>query len=308
MISATKASVTTTYALNALGQRVKKTTSGSSRYFVYDEAGHLVGEYDNAGSLIQETVWLNDTPVATLRPNAGGVSHFYVHTDHLNAPRRVSRPSDNVVVWRWDSDPFGTTAAGEDPDGDSNLFSYNLRFPGQYLDAETGLHYNYLRDGYDAETGRYMQSDPIGLDGGLNTYAYVMSNPLLYSDPLGLHVNVCFYADAAAGFGHVGFGVDKEPGTQGFYPTGNPFGSPGKVKPDAQKEKQCKVIESPPEKDQCMLKCRTRRIENPGQYRLTGRQCTSYVRECLKECGLPYGTYSGPRPNPFYRSLPGKKQ
>lgn len=185
MVSATKASVTTTYALNALGQRVKKTTSGSSTYFVYDEAGHLVGEYNSSGNLIQETVWFGDTPVATLRPNGGGVNLFYVHTDHLNTPRRVSRPSDNVVVWRWDSDPFGTTAANDDPDGDSNSFAYNLRFPGQYFDPETGLHYNYFRD-YDPATGRYPQSDPIGLRGGLNTYTYVKSNPLSRIDPSGL--------------------------------------------------------------------------------------------------------------------------
>lgn len=185
MVSATKASVTTTYVLNALGQRVKKTASGSSTYFVYDEAGHLVGEYDNSGNLIEETVWFADAPVAALKPNGGGVDLFHVHTDHLNTPRRISRPSDNVVVWRWDSDPFGATAAVEDPDGDATLFVYNLRFPGQYFDSETGLNYNYKRD-YDPTVGRYVQSDPIGLGGGINTYAYVGGNPILFADPLGL--------------------------------------------------------------------------------------------------------------------------
>jgi RHS repeat-associated protein len=185
MVSATKASVTATYALNALGQRVKKTTSGSSTYFVYDEAGHAVGEYDNAGNLIQETVWFGETPVATVRPNGAGVNLFYVHTDHLNSPRRISRPSDNAVVWRWDSDPFGTTTANQDPDGDSNPFAYGLRFPGQYFDAETGLHYNYFRD-YDPQVSRYVESDPIGLRGGLNTYAYVGGNAVSRIDPSGL--------------------------------------------------------------------------------------------------------------------------
>lgn len=129
--------------LNSLGPRVKKVTGGNTTYFVYDEAGHLVGEYTGAGNLIQETVWLDDIPVVTLRPDgSGGVNVFYVHTDHLNTPRRISRPSDNVILWRWDSDPFGTTATNQDPDGDSTNFVYNLRFPGQYYDAETGLNYN----------------------------------------------------------------------------------------------------------------------------------------------------------------------
>jgi RHS repeat-associated protein len=68
------------------------------------------------------------------------------------------------TVWRWDSDPFGTSPALEDPDGDGIAFTYNLRFPGQYYDKETRLHYNYFRD-YDRATGRYIQSDPIGLRG-----------------------------------------------------------------------------------------------------------------------------------------------
>ena len=186
MTSATKSGITTTYAINALGQRVKKTTSGSSTYFVYDEAGHLIGEYDNAGSLIQETVWLGDIPVATLRPSGGGgVSHFYVHADHLNTPRRISRPSDDIVVWRWDSDPFGTSAVDEDPDGDSNLFAYNQRFPGQYLDRETELHYNYFRD-YDPSTGRYVERDPAGRWGDPNQYSYAYADPIRRFDTLGL--------------------------------------------------------------------------------------------------------------------------
>lgn len=185
MVSASKSGATASYSLNALGQRVRKTIAGTHTYSVYGESGHLVGEYDNSGALIQETIWLGDVPIAVLNPNGSGVGAFYIHTDHLNTPRRISRPSDDAIVWRWDSDPFGTTVANEDPDGDSASFVYNLRFPGQYHDAETGLQYNYFRD-YDPATGRYVQSDPIGLHGGFNTYAYVKSDPLALADPFGL--------------------------------------------------------------------------------------------------------------------------
>ncbi len=168
---------------------MKKTVAGASTYFVYDEAGHLTGEYDGLGNLVHETVWFSDVPVAVLKPNASGVNVFYIHSDHLNTPRRISRPSDDVIMWRWDSDPFGRSAANEDPDGDSNSFAYNPRFPGQYYDAESGLHYNYFRD-YDSTVGRFVQSDPLGLTGGLNTYAYVRSNPLEFRDPYGLQEEV----------------------------------------------------------------------------------------------------------------------
>jgi RHS repeat-associated protein len=114
-----------------------------------------------------------------------GVEKYYIHTDHLNTPRRISRASDNQIVWRWDNDPFGRHTANEDPDGDSQLFTFALRYPGQYYDEETGLHYNYFRD-YDPATGRYIESDPIGLAAGLNTYGYVGGNPVRYADPSGL--------------------------------------------------------------------------------------------------------------------------
>ena len=167
-----------TYQHNALGQRVLK-NNGSNTLFAYDEAGQLIGEYDAVGTPIQETVFFNGAPVAVLQ----GASIYEVHSDHLGTPRAIT--DSGTVIWRWESDPFGTTAPDEDPDGDLTQFTYNLRFPGQYYDSETGLYYNYFRD-YDPAVGRYVQSDPIGLAAGLNTYVYASLNPLIYYDPYGL--------------------------------------------------------------------------------------------------------------------------
>jgi len=89
-------------------------------------------------------------------------------------------------VWRWDqAEPFGASPADEDPDANTLAFDLPLRLPGQRYDAETGLHYNYFRD-YSPHLGRYVQSDPLGLIAGPNTYAYVRASVLSYSDALGL--------------------------------------------------------------------------------------------------------------------------
>ncbi|NHZ67261.1 RHS repeat-associated core domain-containing protein, partial [Massilia genomosp. 1] len=97
----------------------------------------------------------------------------------------ITRTPDNKIVWRWDNgDPFGLTPPNENPSG-VGTFTFNLRMPGQYYDKNTNLFYNYYRD-YDPQTGRYVQSDPIGLGGGINTYGYVGGNPLTFIDPFGL--------------------------------------------------------------------------------------------------------------------------
>jgi RHS repeat-associated protein len=179
-----KGAVTATYVYNALGQFVKQSGGPSGTvHYVYDEAGHLLGEYNSTGALIQETIWMGDTPVATIRPGTPALV-YYVHTDHLNTPRRVSRPSDNKLMWTWYSDPFGADLPNQNPAG-GGTFKYNLRFPGQIYDSHAGLNQNYFRD-YDPAVGRYVESDPIGLKGGVNTYGYVLQNPLMRSDPDGL--------------------------------------------------------------------------------------------------------------------------
>ena len=87
-------------------------------------------------------------------------------------------------MWRWDQqEPFGVNVPDENPSG-LGAFDLPLRLPGQRYDVETGLLYNTKRD-YDSSGGRYIESDPIGLRGGLNTYAYVKNDPLRLVDPTG---------------------------------------------------------------------------------------------------------------------------
>lgn len=167
------------------GLRLQKTAAacagGTTTNFVYDLAGHLIGEYDGSGAVVQETVWLGDVPVAAFKPSVA-LTPFYVYADNLGSPRAITNASAQLV-WQWDGEPFGATAANSNPSG-LGEFGNNLRFPGQYLDVETGYHHNGWRE-YDPAVGRYVQSDPIGLRGGLNTYAYADGNPLNVRDPDG---------------------------------------------------------------------------------------------------------------------------
>jgi RHS repeat-associated protein len=157
--------------------------------FAYDQGGQLIGEYDQTGAPIREYVWLNSTPVAvfTHATSPAGPADptrvFYIHGDHLDTPRAVTDTEGNLR-WRWMAEPFGTTAPESNPQA-LGAFSLPLRMPGQYADDESGLFYNYFRS-YDGSTGRYTQSDPIGLDGGINTYAHAFNQPTKYVDPDGL--------------------------------------------------------------------------------------------------------------------------
>lgn len=103
---------------------------------------------------------------------------YFIHNDHLGTPQVVTDENQSVV-WQADSQPFGEVEIV------TNQVEQDARFPGQYIDAQTELLYNYYRD-YDPTIGRYIQSDPIGINGGTNTYAYVESSPLNYIDPFGL--------------------------------------------------------------------------------------------------------------------------
>src|SRR5512143_626361 len=101
-----------------------------------------------------------------------------IHNDHLGTPQKMTDAS-GTVVWAADYKPFGEATVTV------STITNNLRFPGQYFDQETGLHYNYFRD-YNPAIARYIEADRIGLSGGINLYRYVGNNPITYIDLLGL--------------------------------------------------------------------------------------------------------------------------
>jgi RHS repeat-associated protein len=191
MKTLTKAGITTTYTYDNDGRRVRKfdnTGAASTVVFFHDLDGHLLGEFDQTGKAIREFVWLGDTLIAVFTPDPVSAANpplvYYVHSDHLNTPR-VIVDKNNAIRWRWFAEPFGTTAAESNPSNLGN-FTFNLRFPGQYFDQESGLHYNWHRYYDPTSGGRYTTSDPIGLAGGINTYLYSQAAPTMYTDPTGL--------------------------------------------------------------------------------------------------------------------------
>lgn len=166
-----------TYAWNGFDQRAVK-AAATTTDFVYDRAGHMIAEMsDTTGTALREYVWMDDTPVAMVDYSGGSPVVYDIHADHLGRPQKLTDQSGGL---QWDGvfDPFGN------PYNINGSLTMLLGFPGQYWDSETQLAQNWHRD-YDPSIGRYVESDPIGLDSGLNTYNYAASMPSRYIDPTG---------------------------------------------------------------------------------------------------------------------------
>ncbi len=221
MTSAANAGGTVNYLYNGLNQRVAKSGPTAliptgAAYYLYDEAGQLLGEYDAAGNPVYETIYLGSLPVGVMKQTGSAATSdiattvYNVHADHI-ATARVITKQDQTIVWRWDTaEAFGGTVPDQNPNN-QGTFVYNQRFPGQVFDAETGLFQNWNRE-YNARQGRYIQSDPIGLAGGINTFAYVEGDPLSLVDPAGLWG---YMVNTDAGY-YLPFG-GKGAGAGGFY-------------------------------------------------------------------------------------------
>jgi RHS repeat-associated protein len=208
------ATVIATYTYNAQGQRTRKVTAQGTTLYQYDLSGQLIAETTATGQAQRDYVWAESKPIAQIDVTSEGDKVTYLHTDHLNTPR-VATDATGTVVWMWNGDAFGSLLPYQDADGNGQIVMVNLRMPGQYFDPESGLHYNWNRY-YDPKLGRYITSDPIGLQGGLNTYAYALNNPLFWIDPNGtiiLPPGVTKWLKCVALLGCL-YGDPKEPGSE----------------------------------------------------------------------------------------------
>jgi RHS repeat-associated protein len=199
--------VIASYRYNHRGERIEKRTEGGRIHFLYSEKGKVSAEVDSEGRIRRQYIYLGDMPLVVIDSEAGvdahdpvtawgrlatsltrkwttwangDIKYTYLHNSHLGAPEFATDASGEVR-WSGSYSSFGKVQV----DAKGSTWTLNLRLPGQYFDAESNLHYNVHRY-YDPSRGRYLSPDPLGLRGGINTYAYADSNPLKNIDPMGL--------------------------------------------------------------------------------------------------------------------------
>ena len=166
--------VTVTYSYDAFGRRIQRTsTTGGTTKFVYDGAD-VLRDLDGNGNTIAD--YLNGPGIDNkLRQTSGGTALYFIQ-DHLATTRALADASGSIAT-NLTYDSFGNLLTGS--------ISTRYTYTGREIDTDTGLMY-YRERWYDAQQGRFISEDPIGLDGGLNLYGYVENNPMSLNDPSGL--------------------------------------------------------------------------------------------------------------------------
>jgi RHS repeat-associated protein len=230
------------------------------------------------------------SPVA-INVTAAQAKLYFVHVDHLNTPLLIA---DEVkrVVWRRDNqEPFGADMPNQDPSG-LGRFNMPLRFPGQYYDDETSTAYNYHRN-FDATRGQYLQSDPVGLWGGPNTFAYAYSDPLKFTDPFGLAVYLCTRAARGLPGNHSYFystsGTGQSCGMGGMFGRGSVGRGEFGLAADS-----CVLIPGSQGVEDLLMNC-CYETANKGPWIPYLNDCYQAVEYCLEAAGFPNPGFSGTR-------------
>ncbi|MEO4001727.1 RHS repeat-associated core domain-containing protein [Mesorhizobium sp. CAU 1732] len=169
-----------TYGYDYLSRLTTRTLAGSSTtlHFVHDLDGNIIAEYDAAGAVLREYIWLEERPLAVVDHSGTSPAIYHVHADHLGRPVMLTDDA-KAKVWEATYLPFGGVHSLTGP------ASLDYRFPGQWFQLESGLHYNWHRH-YDPATGRYLQPDPLGMPDGPSRWVYALNSPLMNTDREGL--------------------------------------------------------------------------------------------------------------------------
>jgi RHS repeat-associated protein len=286
---------------NALEQRAYKASALGTSYYVRDEEWNFIGEYDATGTAVYEVIYLGTIPVGVVKQS----NVYNVYADQISTPRLITK-QDQTIVWRWDSaEAFGATLPVQDPAG-LGIFNFNLCMLGQVRDAETGLCDNGYRI-YDPLGGRYLQFDPLGLQGGsASPYSYADGAPTQLTDLQGLTTFMCtkplhalgdkwgprLYPESRFNPSPLYHQYMCVPDGKGGMACGGqdrgegPFG-PGKPSTDSFSGGVCK----PADENKCVEKCVLREIGSPNRppYALAGGigggvNCQQWADQKLKMC------------------------
>jgi RHS repeat-associated protein len=317
-VSSGTSAVQASYRYDPFGRRISKTVvkgaATQTTYFVYGESS-LLAEANEQGVITKaygwnpqvEDMW-STAPLWQANPQNSSLSntataYHYLHTDHLETPV-LGTDKSGAQTWKAISEAFGDTRVDT-----GSAITMNLRFAGQYYDGESGLHQNYFRD-YRPGAGRYMQRDPIGLAGGINTFTYVGGNPLSFIDTRGLDnpgkgpyspedppagVSLCVgkYQDYLHAW------VCSGGSCSGYTPTptgGNilielvktiTIGVPGKYVKEKYVPEMCSTVPVPPRCDQKKFEACVKDVTRPGTsgwYKVVTDNCFTNANEALDQC------------------------